>query len=136
MGISHLDLSDILENFGLLTDWHDRYSYLIELGDSLPPLSESEMIDTNKVNGCVSQVWLVCDSTADDTYIFRGTSDAHIVRGLIAIALAIFSGKSGAEIAKTDERSIFESIGLEEHLTPQRSNGLRSMVERLRSMSS
>ena len=129
------DLSTILDNFSLLSDWHDRYSYLIELGDLLPSLSDSELIDSNKVSGCVSQVWLVCESDSNGVYVFRGMSDSHIVRGLVMLVLAIFNGKTSSEIAATDERSIFSSIGLDEHLTPQRSNGLRSLVDRLRILS-
>lgn len=129
------DLSTILDNFSLLSDWHDRYSYLIELGDLLPSLSDSELIDSNKVSGCVSQVWLVCESDSNGVYFFRGMSDSHIVRGLVMLVLAIFNGKTSSEIAATDERSIFSSIGLDEHLTPQRSNGLRSLVDRLRILS-
>lgn len=120
-------IDEIVENFSLLEDWEDRYGYLIELGRALKPLSAEEMNETNKVRGCVSQVWLV-DEKADGKIKFRGASDAHIVSGLVAIALAIFSGKAPKEIVETDEGDVFREIGLEEHLTPQRSNGLKSMV--------
>ncbi len=125
------NIEEIVENFSFLEEWDDRYGYLIELGKALKPLSGDEMIDVNKVQGCVSQVWLVHE--ADGSVInFRGASDAHIVRGLVAIALSIFSGRSPAEISAIDEQDTFRSIGLEEHLTPQRANGLRSMVKRIK----
>lgn len=128
-------LQEIMDNFALLSDWHDKYAYLIELGNQLPQFQQADMIDENKVQGCVSQVWLVAKPQADGTFIFSATSDAHIVRGLIAIVLALFNGKAGDEIANTDEKEIFTKIGLQEHLTPQRNNGLRSLVERLRVLS-
>jgi len=128
-------IEEIVENFSFLDDWDDRYGYLIELGRSLLPLTEGEMTDSNKVQGCVSQVWVVCDTiggTAETKFQFRGASDAHIVRGLVAVALTLFSGKTAAQIAQIDERETFSAIGLEEHLTPQRANGLRAMVQRLK----
>jgi cysteine desulfuration protein SufE len=129
-------IDEIVENFTLLDQWDDRYRYVIELGRTLPPLPESAYTDANKVRGCASQVWLVThvkpDSTAGPTLTFAGDSDAHIVRGLIAILLALYSGKSAREILETDALDLFDRIGLRENLTPQRSNGLRSMVERVR----
>lgn len=124
-------IEEIVENFSFLDDWEDRYGYLIELGRALVPLSPEEMNDANKVAGCVSQVWLL--SKKDGEVInFTGASDAHIVAGLVAIALSIFSGKTAQEILVTDEQETFRAIGLEEHLTPQRSNGLKSMVVRIK----
>ncbi len=115
----------------MLDDWEDRYGYLIELGRALKPLSEAEMSDGNKVRGCVSQVWLV--NAQDNGKIhFRGASDAHIVSGLVAIALSIFSGRTAQEVLDLDEQPVFREIGLEEHLTPQRSNGLKSMVQTIK----
>jgi cysteine desulfuration protein SufE len=129
-------IDDIIENFELLDEWDDRYRYVIELGRSLPPLAEAEHNETNKVRGCASQVWLVSHVTPDGAggpqLTFDGDSDAHIVRGLIAILFALYSGKSAREILSTDAIAVFDRIGLREHLTPQRSNGLRSMVERIR----
>ena len=129
-------IDEIVENFTLLDQWDDRYRYVIELGRTLPPLPESAYTDANKVRGCASQVWLVThvkpDSAAGPTLTFAGDSDAHIVRGLIAILLALYSGKSAREILETDALDLFDRIGLRENLTPQRSNGLRSMVERVR----
>ncbi|MGI9353663.1 MAG: SufE family protein [Rhizobiaceae bacterium] len=126
-------IEEIVENFSFLDDWEDRYGYLIELGRALKPLSDEEMNDTNKVRGCVSQVWLV-NEKENGKVLFRGASDAHIVSGLVAIALSIFSGKEPADILNTDEQAVFRKIGLEEHLTPQRSNGLKSMVQAIKKM--
>jgi cysteine desulfuration protein SufE len=130
------EIDDIIENFELLEEWDDRYRYVIELGRTLPPLAEAAHNETNKVRGCASQVWLVShvkpDGAGGPQLSFDGDSDAHIVRGLIAILFALYSGKSAREILSTDAIAVFDRIGLREHLTPQRSNGLRSMVERIR----
>jgi cysteine desulfuration protein SufE len=129
-------LDEIIDNFALLDDWDDRYRYLIELGRELPPLAASARSDANKVQGCASQVWL--DTTVrpnggdGPVLIFAGDSDAHIVRGLIAVLFAVYSGKRAKDILATDAVTVFEKLGLREHLTPQRSNGFRSMVERIR----
>ena len=129
-------IDEIIENFELLDEWDDRYRYVIELGRTLPPLAEAAHNETNKVRGCASQVWLVShvkpDGAAGPVLSFDGDSDAHIVRGLIAILFALYSGKSAREILATDALAVFDRLGLREHLTPQRSNGLRSMVERIR----
>ena len=126
-----VSIDEIVENFSILDEWDDRYGYLIELGRMLTPLDEGEMSDTNKVKGCVSQVWVVAQKEGD-RYMFRGASDAHIVRGLVAVALTLFSNKTAEEISALNERETFEAIGLEEHLTPQRANGLRAMVKKLK----
>jgi cysteine desulfuration protein SufE len=130
------DIEEIIDNFSVLDDWDDRYRYLIELGRELPPLAESARNDANKVQGCASQVWLDIDvrpNGADGPVLtFAGDSDAHIVRGLIAILFAIFSGKTAKSILATDALALFQKMGLREHLTPQRSNGFRAMVERIR----
>ena len=129
-------IDEITENFALLDQWDDRYRYVIELGRTLPPLPDSAHIDANKVQGCASQVWMVThvkpDGAGGPILIFNGDSDAHIVRGLIAILFALYSGKSAREILATDALALFDRMGLRENLTPQRSNGLRSMVERIR----
>jgi cysteine desulfuration protein SufE len=131
------DIEEIIENFSVLDDWDDRYRYLIELGRELPPLATAAHNDANKVQGCASQVWLDTsvrpNGTSGPVLIFEGDSDAHIVRGLIAVLFAIFSGKHAKDILAADALSLFERMGLREHLTPQRSNGFRSMVERIRS---
>lgn len=128
-------LEEIRENFSLLDDWEDRYRYVIELGKELEPLSDDDHSDENKVRGCVSQVWLkphLSDDKADPVLTFVGDSDALIVRGLIAILHATYSGKRASEVLSIDPEAIFNELNLREHLTPQRSNGLRSLVERLR----
>jgi cysteine desulfuration protein SufE len=129
-------LDDIVDNFSLLEEWDDRYRYVIELGRSLSPLSERDRTEANKVQGCASQVWLATtvhrNGHGGPVLTFSGDSDAHTVRGLIAILFAMFSGKRARDILSTDAIAVFERLGLREHLTPQRSNGFRSMVERIR----
>ena len=129
-------IEEITDNFSVLDEWDDRYRYLIELGRALPPLAPAAYSDANKVQGCASQVWLSTqvrpNGTSGPILTFAGDSDAHIVRGLIAILFAIYSGKSAKDILATDAVALFERMGLREHLTPQRSNGFRSMVERIR----
>ncbi len=129
-----LSIEEIFDNFEFLDDWDDRYRYLIELGRTLEPLPDEHQNDVNKVQGCVSQVWLwALPGEGDDPVIhFIGNSDAHIVSGLVAITLALYSNKKASEILKIDAIKIFAKIGLEEHLTPQRSNGLRSMLGRIK----
>ncbi len=126
-----LSLAGLLTDFALFGDWEERYRYIIELGNGLEPLTDEERSKETKVAGCVSQVWLVSDGTPDNMH-FRGDSDAHIVRGLVAILFALFSGKSAEEILRIDARDAFEKLGLGEHLTPQRSNGFYAMVKRIR----
>jgi cysteine desulfuration protein SufE len=131
-----MTIEEILENFALLDDWEDRYRYVIELGKELAPLPESERTAKNKVRGCASQVWLstrVDRSRRPPRLNFVGDSDAHIVRGLVAIAIALFDGKTPAEIIDTDAGALFDRLGLREHLTAQRSNGLRALVDRIKS---
>jgi cysteine desulfuration protein SufE len=133
-----MSIDDIRSDFALLDDWEDRYRYVIELGRSLPPLPETLRTDINKVRGCASQVWLASAphspaSGKAPALEFKGDSDAHIVRGLIAILFAIYQGRTAGEILSTDARAIFTELGLGEHLTAQRSNGFFSMVERIRS---
>ena len=128
-------LSDIRSDFAVLDDWEDRYRYVIELGRTLKPLPEELRTDANKVRGCASQVWLATKVEPHDgapRLKFQADSDAHIVRGLIAILFAIYDGRSSEEILATDADPIFAELGLKEHLTPQRSNGLASMVARIR----
>ncbi|WP_029003685.1 SufE family protein [Azorhizobium doebereinerae] len=126
---------DLIEDFEFLDDWEDRYRFVIELGRALPPLPEAQRTEENKVQGCTSQVWLVGtrrEGPDGPVLEYQGDSDAHIVRGLVAVLLTILSGHSAEDILKTDALAVFRRIGLEGHLTPQRSNGLRSMVERIR----
>ena len=129
-------IDDIRENFELLEDWDDRYRYVIELGRTLEPMPEAEHSTANKVQGCASQVWLSKkverSNTGEVLLKYLGDSDAHIVRGLIAILLTLYSGHTPQQILTTDAIAIFDEFGFREHLTPQRSNGLRAMVERMR----
>lgn len=130
-----MQIDEIIDNFDILDDWEDRYRYVIELGRELEPLPDAERTDANKVQGCVSQVWLsthVETADGEPRLTFIGDSDAHIVRGLIAILLAVVSGQTANAILQADTGAIFNKLGLHEHLTPQRSNGLNSMVARIR----
>jgi len=126
------ELEDLAAEFEVLGDWEERYRYVIDLGRDLAPLTDAERSDANKVRGCASQVWLVTEPQADGTLKFRGDSDAHIVRGLIAILLRLYSGHSAAEISAFDAKAAFEKLGLSGALSAQRSNGLASMVARIR----
>ena len=130
MALETLTIDEITETFDFMDDWEDRYRYLIELGRELPELTEGEMSEDFKVRGCQSQVWLVPEMSGEKL-ILRGNSDAHIVKGLVALMLVIFSGKRPAEILKTDALAILSSLGLKDHLSPMRANGLFSMVERI-----
>jgi cysteine desulfuration protein SufE len=124
-------LDELADEFDLLGDWEERYRYVIELGGDLSPLSEAERSEANKVRGCASQVWLVTEPLDDGRVAFRGDSDAHIVRGLIAILLRLFSGRRPADILAFDVRGAFKRLGLSDALSTQRSNGLASMAERI-----
>src|SRR5262245_21618633 len=133
-----MTIETIRTDFALLDDWEDRYRYLIELGRELPPLPETLRTNANKVRGCASQVWLASaarpnGASSAPVFEFQGDSDAHIVRGLIAILFALFQGKTAEDILRTDAQAVFAELGLKAHLTPQRSNGFFSMVERIRS---
>jgi cysteine desulfuration protein SufE len=130
-----MTIDEIRDNFALLEDWDDRYRYVIELGRMLEPMPEAEHSPENKVQGCVSQVWLskTIERRGSNAVLkYLGDSDAHIVRGLIAIVLTLYSGHRPQEILSTDAIALFDEFGFRDHLTPQRSNGLRSMVERIR----
>jgi len=124
-------LDDLAEEFELLGEWEERYRYVIDLGKDLEPLTDAERSDDNKVRGCASQVWLVTEPQADGTLKFRGDSDAHIVSGLVAIMLRLYSGRSPADIVAFDAKSALDRLGLSEALSSQRSNGLKSMVARI-----
>lgn len=135
MGMSTA-LKSIIDDFEFLDDWEDRYRYVIELGRALPAFPDEARTSDNKVNGCVSQVWLSTSIAHDDksqpVLTFQGDSDAHIVRGLVAIMIAAMSGQSADTIQNMDIEALMKQLGLDEHLSPQRSNGLRSMVERMK----
>jgi cysteine desulfuration protein SufE len=135
--MSNEPIETIRSDFALLDEWEDRYRYLIELGRGLPPYPETLRTEANKVRGCVSQVWLASAVRRDGAgsapiLEFQGDSDAHIVRGLVAVLFALVQGKTPDEILRSDARAVFAGLGLAEHLTPQRSNGFFSMVERIR----
>jgi cysteine desulfuration protein SufE len=132
-----MTIDQIVSDFEVLDSWDDRYRYLIELGRKLAPLPDAARSEANKVQGCASQVWLVSNthpakSGGGPVLEFIGDSDAHIVKGLIAILFSLYSGQAAKKILDTDAVALFERLGLREHLTPQRSNGFRSMVERIR----
>ena len=130
-----LTIDEVIENFSYIDDWEERYRYVIELGRDLKQLPEGSLSDANKVQGCVSQVWLTTEISGDPSnpvLTFQGDSDAHIVKGLVAITLATFSGKTAKDILDTDAESVFDQIGLRDHLTPQRSNGLSAMIGRIK----
>jgi len=125
-------LAELEAEFDLLGDWEERFRYVIELGKGLSPLTDAERSDANKVRGCASQVWLVAERGTDGRLTFRGDSDAHLVRGLIAILLRLYSGRSPQEILAVDAKGAVERLGLPGALSTQRSNGLYAMVERIR----
>lgn len=131
-----MTIDEISDNFTLLDEWDDRYRYIIELGRTLAPLPAEAHTDANKVQGCSSQVWLTTsvrpNGASGPVLTFVGDSDAHIVRGLIAILFALYSDKSARDILAIDPSELFVRLGLREHLSPQRSNGLKSMVARIR----
>lgn len=131
-----MSIQQIMDDFEVLDSWDDRYRYVIELGRALPPLPSHEHSDQYKVQGCASQVWLVSEKRPGGNgngpiLDFRGDSDAHIVKGLIAILFALYSGQPARKILETNANEVFSKLGLGEHLTPQRSNGFRSMVNRI-----
>lgn len=132
MSLENTTIVEILDTFEFLDDWEDRYRYVIDLGRKLPPLDESEMTDDYKVRGCQSQVWLVPEKDAEGRIHLRGDSDAHIVKGLVALVLLIYSGKTPDEILATDAKAILDKLGLAAHLSPMRANGLFAMVQRIR----
>jgi cysteine desulfuration protein SufE len=130
-----MTVADLVSDFALLDNWEDRYRYVIELGRDLEPIDDNARTDVNKVRGCASQVWLrtsVEPDAYDPTLRFVGDSDAHIVRGLIAILFEVYSGRRASEILALDALDVFRKLGLHEHLTPQRSNGFAAMVGRIR----
>ncbi len=134
MSLENTTLDEILDTFEFLDDWEDRYKTIIDLGKKLTPLAPEEMTDAFKVRGCQSQVWLVPTTDADGNIHFRGDSDAHIVKGLVALMIITFSGKSAQQIVDTDARAILDKLGLASHLSPMRANGLFSMVERIKAI--
>lgn len=126
------DVAELIEDFDFLDGWEERYMHVIDLGKAMDPLPEALQTEANKVRGCASQVWLVSERNTAGHLIFRGDSDAHIVRGLVAIATQVFSNKPDTVIRDLNTEALFEALGLSEHLSSQRANGLRSMVARIK----
>ncbi len=126
------DIDTLVDEFDFLGDWEERYRYLIEMGQALPGLDASERTDDTRVQGCVSQVWLVIEEGQDRALILRGDSDAHIVKGLVALLNRLYDGRTPQEALSIDPKEVLGRIGLAEHLSPQRSNGLASMIKRIR----
>lgn len=127
-------IDQIFDDFAFLDAWDDRYRYIIELGGDLSPYPEAARDAAHKVPGCVSQVWLnsTIGDQPDPVISYEGDSDSHIVKGLVAIVLALYSGRRASEILAADAEAALRRLGLDEHLTPQRANGLRSMIKRIR----
>lgn len=127
-------IEQIFDDFALLDAWDDRYRYIIELGGDLPPYPEAARDAAHKVPGCVSQVWLnsTVGDEPDPVINYEGDSDSHIVKGLVAIVLALYSGRPASAILAVDAEAALRQLGLDEHLTPQRANGLRAMIKRIR----
>ncbi len=127
-------LNALFDDFALLDDWEERYRYLIDLGRNLPPLRPEERTDATRVEGCMSNVWLVVDRRPDGQLVLRAESDAHIVRGLIAVLLAACSGLTAVELAQVNMDAVFDRLGLGQHLSPNRRNGFFAMTERIRTL--
>ena len=134
MIVPEMSFAELNENFALFDDWEERYRYLIDLGRKLPPLPEDLKTESNKVRGCMSQVWMVPGHPPSDAgkFAFAADSDAQIVKGLIAVLGVLFSGKTPAEIAAVDTDAAFGALGLDQHISPSRRNGLVSMVEKIK----
>lgn len=132
----NMTIKELVDNFSMMDDWEDRYKYLIDLGDTLPEMPDALKTDASKVRGCMSQVWMVPGWDAEKRLTLLADSDAQIVRGLIAVLCIVFTGKTAAEIAQTDIEAEFASLGLDQHLSPNRRNGFFSMVERVKVFSS
>jgi len=128
-----MNIDEVKETFELMDEWEDRYRFIIDLGRNLPDFNESDQTEENRVHGCTSKVWLIYDKPGDNI-VFKGDSDAHIVRGLVSIILMIFSHKTPIEILEIDAKAILTDLGLSQHLSPMRTNGLFSMVERIKAI--
>jgi len=134
--MSEETFEDIVETFQFLDDWEDRYRHIIDMGKAMPDLDPAFQVPATKVDGCASQVWLVPDVRQEDAprVYFTGSSDAMIVRGLIAVLQVLYSGQTAETILATDAAAKFAELGLDQHLSAQRSNGLRAMIERIRAI--
>lgn len=125
-----MNIEELIENFEFLGDWEDRYRYIIELGRKLPEFNAEHRVENYLVRGCQSQVWLICEKQGA-LLSFNADSDAHIVRGLLGIILMMYSNKSAQDILGVDAKAVFKELGLDQHLSPSRANGLNSMVQRI-----
>lgn len=128
-----MDKNELLENFALFEDWEDRYTYLIDMGRKLPPMDEALKNENTKVQGCTSQVWLV-PKHSDENFEFLADSDSHIVKGLIAVLMAVYNGTPRDQVTSLDIKKIFGELGLEDHLSPNRRNGFYAMVGKIQSL--
>ena len=131
-----MDLERLIETFAEIDDWEERYSIIIDLGNKLPPMPDEQKIEENKVHGCLSQVWMISHTSEDNPprYTFSMDSDAHIVKGLIAILQIVFSGKTAEDIRNISIDDVFKQLGLEQHLSPNRRNGFYSMVQKIKEL--
>ena len=129
-----MDTEELIENFEFLGDWEERYRYIIELGKKLAPLEENERVEDNIVRGCQSQVWLVRDANEAGRLRFRADSDAFIVKGLLALVLAAYDNRASTDILAFDAKDVFHRLGLDQHLSPSRANGLHSIVQKIRAI--
>lgn len=129
-----ITLEDIYDDFSVLDDWEEKYRYIIDLGKKLAPLPQSEKIEANLVRGCASQVWLTHTLNPDQTLHFAADSDAHIVKGLVFVVVLMFDNKTPAQILATDAKAILANLGLNDHLSSQRANGLASMVQKIQQL--
>lgn len=129
-----VSFDDLVDNFGMFDDWEDRYRYIIDLGKKLPAFPDALKNDAHKVRGCMSQVWIVPGHADSDEngFAFAADSDAHIVKGLIHVLASLYTGKAMADVAAIDAEAAFTQLGLDQHLSPSRRNGLVSMVDRIR----
>ena len=134
--MAEVNLGELVENFALFDDWEERYRYLIDLGKELPPMADALKTEQTFVRGCTSQVWMICETDGDGRHFFTADSDAHIVKGLIAILLSAYQGKTAEQIRGVDIDKSFQDIGLDQHLSPNRRNGFFAMVERIKALSS
>ena len=131
----HTNLEELVENFSLFEDWEERYGYLIDLGRNLPEMQENLKNDVTLVQGCTSRVWMIAETDGEGRYHFIADSDAHIVRGLIAVLLSAYQGKTAEQIKSVDIDASFSRLGLDKHLSPNRRNGFFAMVERIKALS-
>jgi len=126
-----LTIEELIENFSLLDDWEDKYRYLLDLGKTLPNMDDSDKNKENKVEGCLSQVWMKCFVSENEVFHFKADSDGQIVRGLLAVLQIMFEGKTLSELKKVNVTHVFSELGLEDHLSPNRRNGFYAMVQRI-----